>query len=60
MKISKGSVWQFKGLDTKDTFVVARVVPGAYGTVWYRTVGTNEKLTARPRPDFLANFEPAQ
>lgn len=59
MKISKGSVWQFKGLDTKDTFSVVAVTPGAYGTVQYKTVGQKEKPTTRTRQEFLANFEPA-
>lgn len=57
-KIKVGSRWTFNGLDEPSVFEVVKVGRGQYGSVLYRTAGTEEPPTARKRKEFLANFKP--
>ena len=58
IKIKPGSVWKFNGLDEDKTFEVLKVGRGQYGSVIYKTAGTDEEPTARKRAEFLSNFSP--
>lgn len=58
IRIRKGSLWRFRGLDQPTIFKVESVQRGLHGEVRYITDGVAEEPTRRKRAEFLQHFEP--